>query len=91
MNIEELEKAWRKKGFSFAAGTIKSGDAVDDAVHIDQDELVLMEPGEYEFIIGTEEFRDHGNKEVLIPAGAHHTIKNIGANDSKIYFGYKDI
>ena len=89
MNIDDLEKKWTDRGFSFGVGTIKSGDAVDEATHDDKDELVLMESGEYEFIIGNESFFRKGGLEVLIPAGATHTIKNIGKNDSKIYFGYK--
>lgn len=89
MNIDDLEKKWTDKGFSFGVGTIKSGDAVDEAVHDNKDEMVLMEPGEYEFIIGSESFIQKGAIEVLIPAGAKHTIKNIGPNDSKIYYGYR--
>jgi len=89
MNIDELEKNWTDRGFSFGVGTIKSGDAVDEAVHNDKDELVIMESGRYEFIIDNKSFLQDGNTEVLIPAGTTHTIKNIGPNDSKIYFGYK--
>ena len=91
MNISELEKQWTRRGFSFDVGTIKAGDAVDEAVHEDKDEVVVMGIGEYEFVIGSDEFIDKGHKEVLIPAGTHHTIRNIGKSDSKIYFGYKDI
>ena len=89
MNIDELEKNWSARGFSFGVGTIKSGDSVDEAVHNDKDELVLMEAGEYEFIIDSTSFLQKGGAEVLILAGAVHTIKNIGLNDSKIYYGYK--
>ena len=89
MNLDELEKNWTDRGFSFGVGTIKSGDAVDEAVHDDKDELVLMAAGEYEFIIDNESFLQKGGVEVLIPSGATHTIKNIGPNDSKIYYGYK--
>lgn len=89
MNINELEKNWTDRGFSFGVGTIKSGEAVDEAVHNDKDELVLMETGKYEFIINNESFLQDGGIEVLIPAGTTHTIKNIGTNDSKIYYGYK--
>ena len=91
MNTDDLKKEWTRRGFSFGVGTIKAGDAVDEAVHTDKEEIVLMEIGEYEFIIGTEVFKDLGNNEVLIPAGTRHTIRNIGSNDSKIYFGYRDI
>lgn len=91
MDIDELEKNWIERGFSFGVGTIKAGDAVDEAFHDDKDELVLMESGEYEFTIGNETFRHNGNVEVRIPAGSIHSIKNLGRKDSKIYFGYKAI
>ena len=89
MNIEELEEDWTERGFSFGIGTIKAGDAVDEAFHEDKDELVLMEGGEYEFTIDSKSFKQNGNVEVLIPAGAVHSIRNLGQKDSRIYFGYK--
>jgi len=89
MDFDALEKDWAERGFSFGVGTIKAGDAVDEAFHDDKDELVFMESGEYEFTIGDESFRQNGNLEVLIPAGSVHSIRNLGHSDSKIYFGYK--
>ena len=89
MNLDDLEKKWKERGFSFGVGTIKSGDEVHEASHDDKDELVLMEIGEYEFIIDNESFVQKGGVEVLIPAKSVHTIKNIGPNDSKIYYGYR--
>ena len=68
MDIDELEKEWTERGFSFAVGTIKAGDAVDEAFHDNKDELVLMESGEYEFSIDEETFSQNGNIEVFIPA-----------------------
>ena len=91
MSIDELEKDWTERGFSFAVGTIKAGDAVDEAFHDDKDDLVLMESGKYKFIINNESFFQNGNIEVLIPAGSVHSIKNLGKNDSKIYFGYRPV
>ena len=89
MNKEELEKNWTDKGFSFGVGTIKAGDGVNEAVHDEQDELVLMEIGKYEFTIGDDSFIQKGGVEVLIPAGVTHSIKNLSGKDSKIYYGYK--
>ena len=89
MNIDELERNWIARGFSFGVGTIKSGDGVKEAVHDDKDELVLMETGTYEFILDNETFFQQGEIEVSIPAGVTHSIKNIGLNDSKTYYGYK--
>jgi len=86
---KKLEKDWIEREFSFDVGIIKAGDAVEEAFHEDKDELVLMETGEYEFIIDNESFLQKGNIEVFIPAGSVHSIKNLGDSDSKIYFGYK--
>lgn len=89
MNKEELEKDWTDRSFSFGVGTIKAGDGINEAVHDDKDELVLMESGKYEFTIDNETFIQEGDTEVLIPAGSTHSIKNLGIKDSKIYYGYK--
>jgi hypothetical protein len=48
-----------------------------------------MEAGKYEFTIDSETLMQEGNIEVLMPAGATHSIKNLEPNDSKIYYGYK--
>lgn len=89
MNKNELEKNWTDRGFSFGIGTIKAGNGITEAVHADKDELVLMESGIYEFTIGNETFIQEGNSECLIPAGTSHSIKNLGTEDSPIYYGYK--
>ena len=73
------------RGFLFAYPPPQSR----EAVHDDQDELVLLEAGEYEFILDKESFLQKSGVEVLIPAEARHTIKNIGPNDSTIYYDYK--
>jgi mannose-6-phosphate isomerase-like protein (cupin superfamily) len=89
MTIDELEADWTNRGFSFGVGTIKAHDGVNEATHDDKDELVFMESGEYEFTIGDKTFTQEGNSVVLIPAGTTHSIKNLGAKNSKIYYGYK--
>ncbi|WP_201342331.1 hypothetical protein [Abyssogena phaseoliformis symbiont] len=72
MNIKELEKNWADRDFSFDIGTIKSGDTVDEAVHNDKDELVLMEARKYEFIIDNKSFLQDGGVEIIIPARITH-------------------
>ncbi len=89
MNNNELEKNWIARGFSFGIGTIKAGDGISEAAHADKDEVVLMESGKYECTIGNKSFIQEGNSELLIPAGTSHSIKNLGIEDAKIYYGYK--
>ena len=89
MTIEELEAGWSRRGFSFGIGIIKANDGIKEAVHDVVNGLVFMESGEYEFTLGGKTFLQEGNIEVLIPVGTTHSIKNLGAKDSKIYYGYK--
>ena len=91
MTIDELEADWTSRGYSFGIGAIKAKDAINEAMHDDKNELVFMESGQYEFTLGDKKFSQKGNVEVLIPAGTTHSIKNIGAKNSKIYYGYKPV
>lgn len=91
MTIDELKADWTNRGYSFGIGIIKANDAVNNAMHDDKSELVFMETGQYEFTLDNKTFTQEGNVEVLIAAGTTHSIKNIGAKDSKIYYGYKPV
>jgi len=91
MNKEKLEKNWTARGFSFGVGAIRAGGGINEAVHDNQDELVVMERGKYEFTVDNETFIQEGDAEVLILAGSIHSIKNLGSKDSKIYYGYKPV
>lgn len=89
MTEKEFETNWAERGFSFGVGNIKLDEGVDDAVHDDQDELVVMVNGRLEFTIDKKVFIPESNTEILIPAKSRHSIKNIGTEESKIYYGYK--
>lgn len=89
MDIEEVKKSWMKRGFSFATGTIKAGDAIHKASHEDKDELVMMEAGSYEFTLDDNAFTQAGKEEVFIPAGVTHSIKNLSDRDATIFYGYR--
>lgn len=91
MNLDKLEQDWKSRGFTFGVGTIKAGEGVEKAVHDDKDEVVVMERGNYEFVLSDEVWFQEGEVEVYIPAGAEHSIKNIGITDAKIYYGYKSV
>ena len=89
MTKEELEKNWVKRGYSFGIGNIKINDGIKNAAHDDQDELVVMVNGDLKVTIDDVTFFPDRDKEFLIPARSKHSLKNIGAVDSVIYFGYK--
>ncbi len=89
MSEKEFESNWAKRGFSFGVGSIKLNEGVNNAVHDDKDELVVMVNGRLEFTIGNKIFFPEKNTEILIPAKSRHSIKNIGTEESVIYYGYK--
>jgi mannose-6-phosphate isomerase-like protein (cupin superfamily) len=89
MTEKEFETNWAERGFSFGVGNIKFDGGVADAVHDDQDELVVMANGRLEFTIDNKIYIPEKNTEVFIPAKSRHSIKNIGTEESKIYYGYK--
>ena len=91
MTQKDFEENWISRGYSFAVGQIKLQEGVNNAVHDDLDELVVMVNGKLEFSIDGETHIPDCNQEVFIPAKASHSIKNIGDGDSTIYFGYKKI
>jgi mannose-6-phosphate isomerase-like protein (cupin superfamily) len=88
---KDFELDWAERGFSFDVGSVKLDEGVDDAVHDAKDELVVMVTGKLEFTIDEKAFVPERNTEVFIPAKSRHSIKNIGIEESKIYYGYRPI
>lgn len=91
MTKNEYENAWSERGYSFGVGTINVDKGVDEAVHDDQDELVVAVNGKLEFSIDQNTFVAVCDTEVFIPAKAVHSIRNIGTEPSTIYYGYKSV
>ena len=89
MTEYEYEKNWNDRGYSFGVGSIKLDKGVDEAVHDDKDELVVVVNGKLEFTIDDRTFVAECDTEVFIPAKSIHSIKNVGAEVSTIYYGYK--
>jgi mannose-6-phosphate isomerase-like protein (cupin superfamily) len=59
-----------------------------DFVH-DVDELVVPLEGRVELEFGGRMLRPAACEEVFIPAGATHTVRNIGGTVSRWLFGYR--
>lgn len=58
-----------------------------DFVH-DTDEVVMVVEGEVELEIAGVTHRPRAGKELLIPAGARHTVGNLGTTESRWLYGY---
>ena len=89
MNINEIKEDWIERGFSFRKGTLKKGGIIEEAYHIESDEVVYLDKGECLYKLGDKEFTHNGEEEILIPMKTTHWIKNLSGKDLTIYFGYK--
>ena len=80
---------WREQGFSCGLWTDPPGQVWAAFVHA-VDELVLVLDGEVEFEVDGVVHRPEPGVELLIPAGANHTVRNIGTTESHWLYGYRD-
>jgi mannose-6-phosphate isomerase-like protein (cupin superfamily) len=88
MNLSQVKKDWEQRGFSCAIWTDPPGQVWADFVH-DVDELVMLIEGEIELSFRGKTMRPNVGEEILIPAHASHTVRNIGGTTNRWYYGYK--
>lgn len=92
MNIEhrlpEIRADWARRGYGFEYWIDPPGQIWRDFVH-DVDEVVILVEGEIEIEFGGQKMRPALGEEVLIPAGARHTVRNVGGASNRWCFGYK--
>ncbi len=78
---------WRMRGFSCGLWIDPPGQVWAGFVH-DTDEVVMVVEGEVEFEIAGVIHRPRAGDELLIPAGARHTVRNLGTTESRWLYGY---
>jgi len=78
---------WQKRHFSCGLWVDPPGQVWADYVH-DTDELVMLVEGEVEFEIAGVIHRPRAGQELRIPAGARHTVRNVGTTESRWLYGY---
>jgi mannose-6-phosphate isomerase-like protein (cupin superfamily) len=83
-----VAKDWRARGFSCGLWIDPPGQVWADYVH-DVDELVMVVAGDVEFEIDDDVHRPAVGEELLIPARANHTVRNVGGGESRWLYGYK--
>jgi mannose-6-phosphate isomerase-like protein (cupin superfamily) len=79
---------WRARGFSCGLWVDPPGQVWADYVH-DVDELVMVVEGEVEFEVAGKRHKPEVGEELLIPARARHTVRNLGRSESRWLYGYK--
>ena len=85
---KQIAADWAKRGFSCDLWTDPPGRGWEDFTHA-TDELVVVMEGEMEFEIAGQVCHPAIGEELLIPAGAIHSARNIGATTARWLYGYK--
>jgi len=88
VNIEQVCREWDRRGFSCDVWVYPPGQRWEDYVHT-TDELVLVVEGVVEFEIAGLSHRPPPGETLLIPAGAPHSVRNLGAAQSRWLYGYR--
>jgi mannose-6-phosphate isomerase-like protein (cupin superfamily) len=82
-----VERTWNERGFACGLWIDPPSQVWPDYVH-DTDELVMVVEGEVEFEFGGKARRPRPGEELLIPARARHTLRNVGPGGSRWPYGY---
>jgi quercetin dioxygenase-like cupin family protein len=87
-NREQTAADWSQRGFSCDLWTDPPGQRWEDFTH-DTDELVMVLEGDMEFEVEGQMHHPETGEELLIPAGAVHSARNIGSTTARWLYGYK--
>ena len=89
MHQEKIRENWESRGYSFGVFKDPTGQVWEDFVHR-TDGLVVLAGGDIEIEIEGKSQQPKIGEEVVIPANAIHTVRNIGKTNNVWYFGYKN-
>jgi len=87
LDIEQIRAGWHKRGFSCDVWVDSPGERWEDFVHA-ADELVMVLEGRMEFEIDGAVHHPSPGEELLIPAGAVHSVRNTGDTTARWLYGY---
>ena len=83
-----VARDWASRGFSCGLWVDPPGQRWEDFVH-GTDELVMVVEGRLELEIDGERHRPEVGEEVFIPAGALHSVRNVGGTTARWLYGYR--
>ena len=84
---EKIAADWEARGFSCDLWTDASGQRWEDFTHA-TDEVVIVLEGEMEFEVEGKVHHPESGEELLIPARALHSARNIGSTTARWLYGY---
>jgi len=88
MNLAQIEKDWKSRGFSFGIWEDPAGQRWEGYVH-DVDELFMVVEGDVELEMKGQKLRPTPGEEILIPASVTHSVRTSPAAGSRWLYGYK--
>ena len=88
VNQQDVSQEWAARGFSCRLWVDPPGQRWEDFVH-STDELVVVLEGELEFEISGKVSHPKLGEEIFIPAGAVHSVRNIGDSTARWLYGYR--
>jgi mannose-6-phosphate isomerase-like protein (cupin superfamily) len=86
--FDEVKSDWNRRGYSCGLWTDLPGRVWRDYVHR-VDELLMVVEGELDLEIAGQHHRARPGVEFLIPAGAAHTVRNVGSATARWLYGYR--
>ncbi|MEZ5940705.1 MAG: cupin domain-containing protein [Planctomycetaceae bacterium] len=89
MNLDhqQIAEDWNRRGFSCELWTDPPGQRWEDFTHA-TDEVVIVLSGDMEFEVEGVVYHPATGEELLIPARAVHSARNIGNETARWLFGY---
>jgi hypothetical protein len=86
INTEQVAADWAKRGFGCDLWTDPPGRRWENFTHT-TDELILVPESEMEFEVAGQVCHPAIGEELLIPSGAIHSARNVGAITSPWLYG----
>ncbi len=84
----QIAANWEARGVSCELWTDPPGQQWEDFTHA-TDEVVIVLEGEMEFEMAGDVHHPQPGEELLIPAGAVHSARNIGSTTARWLYGYR--
>jgi len=85
---DQIAVEWAERGFSCDLWTDAPGRQWENFTHA-TDEVVIVLEGEMEFEVERQVYHPAIGEELLIPAGAIHSARNIGNSTARWLYGYR--
>ena len=85
---ETIAADWASRGFSCGVWVDPPGQRWEGFTHA-MDEVVVLLEGEMEFEVEGRLHHPQVGEELLIPAGAVHSTRNIGTSTARWLYGYR--